>query len=137
MVWYIYHCEGTNIVSIDILKKRLRLRQAKLMEKATLNGGHRISQNRKAGKEVILLLVKEVCSAGEVKWINKDWKGRIFRNSMTSSFGQCWYKITHVATASVFVFGQLDLNTNVFLPFLIYSFYQLLTHHQEMQVILF
>ena len=54
------------------MKKRLRLRQAKLMEKATPSGGHRISQNRKAGKEVTLLLVKEVCSAGEVKRINKD-----------------------------------------------------------------
>ena len=65
---------------MHILKTRLRLRQAKLMVKATPSGGHRISQNRKAGKEVILLLVREVCSVGEVKRINKDsCNGRIFK----------------------------------------------------------
>ena len=42
------------------------------MEKGTPSGGHRIRQNGEEGKgSVILLSVKEACSVGEVKRMNK------------------------------------------------------------------
>lgn len=43
------------------------------MEKGTPSGEHRIRQNGEEGKgSVILLSVKEACSAGEVKRKNKN-----------------------------------------------------------------
>ena len=45
-------------------------------------------------------------------------------------------EIHQVSATSAQLFGLLDLDPNELLPFLMYSFYQLLTPHQEMGTII-